>query len=474
MVRCVIGEEAAKKLNSIALSNNTVKRRIEDMSQDILTQVLTEIKNSKQGFAIQLDETTDVSNCAQLLVFARYVGEEGIKEEMLINSMLEGTTKGEDIFKLVNVFFQEHGLKWIDVKGCTTDGAPAMLGRRSGFRGRVLEVAPHVVFTHCLIHRYALACKVLPNELSSVLSQVIKLVNHVKGSALNSRLFKLLCEDFEAEHSVLLFHTHVRWLSRGNVTKRVYELRNELLQFFRCVNSHNDFITLLEDNVFILKLAYLVDIFEAMNLLNLSLQGAETTICDFMSKLKAFLRKIRLWINNVEADTLAMFSSVAECCDENTDLETDALKILIIEHLTKLEKELSSYIPALDEDELVYLRNPFTANPEALQPGTGKQEALIDLQHDQTARDVYSEGNLCNFWVKMLQSYTQIAEPAVQVLLSFPSTWLCESVFSILLGIKTKHRSNLKTTEHDIRCAVSKTNPRIDELADKIQNQRSH
>ena len=146
-----------------------------------------------------------------------------------------------------------------------------MLGRKSGFRARVMEVAPHVKFLHCMIHRFALSCKVLPAEFIDVLSLVIKMVNNVKGSALNSRLFKILCEDLGADHSVLLFHSNVRWLSRGNVTKCVYELRKELLGFFQQSNKCETLVTSLRDDFFILILAYLVDIFVAQNMLNQNL-----------------------------------------------------------------------------------------------------------------------------------------------------------------------------------------------------------
>ena len=188
-----------------------------------------------------------------------------------MNAALKATTKGDDIFQMVNSFFKQHGLKWENLRGCTTDGAPARLGQKSGFRARVMEVAPHVKFLHCMIHRFALSCKVFSTEFFDVLSLVIKMVNNVKGSALNSRLFKILCEDLGADHSVLLFHSNVRWLSRGNVTKRVYELRKELLGFFQQSNKCETLVTSLKDDFFILILAYLVDIFDAQNMLNKNL-----------------------------------------------------------------------------------------------------------------------------------------------------------------------------------------------------------
>ena len=59
----LIGDEAAAKLESVSLSNDTVKRRIQEMSGDIAEQVIAGVKNSKFGFAIQIDESTDVANC---------------------------------------------------------------------------------------------------------------------------------------------------------------------------------------------------------------------------------------------------------------------------------------------------------------------------------------------------------------------------------------------------------------------------
>ena len=53
-------------------------------------------------------------------------------------------------------------------------------------------------------------------------------MNFVKGSALNTHLFKRLCQDMDAAHETLIFHTAVRWLSKGNVAQRVLELTEEI------------------------------------------------------------------------------------------------------------------------------------------------------------------------------------------------------------------------------------------------------
>ena len=86
-----------------------------------------------------------------------------------------------------------------------------MIGCRSGFKGLVTSVAPHVSFTHCVIHRFALAMKTLPSGLQEVLQDVVKIVNHISANATTSRLFAAFCEEVGSDFKVLLLHTEVRW-----------------------------------------------------------------------------------------------------------------------------------------------------------------------------------------------------------------------------------------------------------------------
>ena len=220
--------------------------------------------------------------------------------------------------------------------------------------------------------------------------------------------------------------------------------------------------------------AYLVDIFDVQNMLNKNLQGKDRIVCEFIAKVKAFLAKLWLRKGNICSGTFFMLSTVTEFLCQNPQIETTRFSELVIEHLMKLEKEIDGYFPSLGEDEVAYLRNPFTANVQILQAGTGMQEELIEFQHDWFARDVYSEKNLVDFWFTMCKSYKRIAEPVIQALLLFPSTWLCESTFSVMLGIKSKYRSQLKTPEHDLRYAVANVLPRINELVAKKQIHPSH
>ena len=67
--------------------------------------------------------------------------------------------------------------------GVCTDGAPAMLGCRSGFQTLVKQVSPRTTGIHCTIHRQVLASKTLPNTFKDVLTDVVKAINAIKSKS---------------------------------------------------------------------------------------------------------------------------------------------------------------------------------------------------------------------------------------------------------------------------------------------------
>jgi hypothetical protein len=80
------------------------------------------------------------------------------------------------------------------------------------------------------------------------------------------------CENLDKQHINLQLRTEIRWLSRGYVLDRVFELKGELQDYFH-ENSGPDFAKCFEVEEQLEKLAYLADIYHHMNLLNKSLQG---------------------------------------------------------------------------------------------------------------------------------------------------------------------------------------------------------
>uniref|UniRef100_A0AAR2INL2 DUF4371 domain-containing protein n=1 Tax=Pygocentrus nattereri TaxID=42514 RepID=A0AAR2INL2_PYGNA len=441
MVSVMLGEKPCKQLNLISLSDNTVERRINEMAHDVTQQLIKGVRESRL-YAIQLDESTDIANLSNLLAFP-----------------LPTKTTAEANFDVLNAFIVSNGIEWSKCVGVSTDGATAMMGQRNGVIARMKAVVLLATSVPCSLHREALAAKRVSRDLKIVLDEAVKIANFIKARPLQSRLFRVLCEEMGSSHVQLLLHTEVRWLSRGKVLARLFELRDEVRIFL--LDSNFELSDRFTDFEWLAKLSYLSDIFTHLNGLNLSLQGKSVTAFHVQNKIEATIKKLDMWTKRVEQSNYESFDDLSDFLTKENASLPNVVSRPIVEHLQSLKMQLRDYFPALD------------AHFTIASLSASDQDSLIDLSCDSALKLIFSQKSLVNFWLHVRSEYPDLSDKAVRFLMPFPTTYLCETGFSMLVVLKTKYRNRLNV-EPDIRLQLSALQPDIHHLVAGKQHQPSH
>ncbi|KFD47094.1 hypothetical protein M513_12004 [Trichuris suis] len=219
VLRTLLHISPTEIIRKIPLSNNTVQRRISEMSSDTEETLCNFLRTT--SFALQLDESTLRRNEILLLAYARFLKDDRLTEELLFAKELVTDTKGESIYRAVEEFFKEKNIHLANIMSVATDGAPSMVGSQRGFIAHLKEVVPGVLAVHCVIHRQHLVGKHFSDRLSCSLQFVISAVNKIKIS----------CEANDEDFNRLLLHTEVRWLSKGTCLSRFHSLFATVLEF---------------------------------------------------------------------------------------------------------------------------------------------------------------------------------------------------------------------------------------------------
>lgn len=110
-------------IKGLQLYDSTIMRQMEDIRKDIRDQLLADLR-AAPCCSIAVDESTDVTDVAQLCTWVRFPKENSFQEEMLCLLPLHGQTRGEDILNALLVFFEENHLSWSKLASVCTDGAP--------------------------------------------------------------------------------------------------------------------------------------------------------------------------------------------------------------------------------------------------------------------------------------------------------------------------------------------------------------
>jgi hypothetical protein len=459
---------------NVSLSRNTVADRVCEMATDVKTQLIEKGKDFV-AFSLAIDESNDTTDTAQLAIFIRGVDSNlNVTEEILDMKSMHGTTTGKDIFDNVCQSLTNMNLPWDKLVGLTTDGAPAMCGEKSGLVGRMRlkmqeNCTGELIAYHCIIHQGSLCGKVL--NMEGVMSTVTQTVNFIRAKGLNHRQFQSFLQEINSEFGDMPYHTEVRWLSRGKVLSRFFQLIEEICQF---MDSKGKDSTVFRDKKWKCELAFLSDITTHLNDLNLQLQGRDHLITDMHDAVKAFQVKLRLWETQMHHSNLSHFS----CCQAMLN-QVNAMvfpNAHFAEKLSLLRAEFARRFSDFEAQKSNFelFRNPFAIDMETAP--VNLQMELIELQCNGTLKAKYDTVGPAQFTRFIPEEMPQLRLHAARCLSMFGSTYLCEQLFSVMKINKTSHRSRL-TDEHlqsIMRISMTQNiTPNINELVAKKRRQTS-
>ena len=328
VVKCIYpGKET--DYSSIALSRYTIQGRQNDIAKQLALSLQTKINKEASLFSLAFDESTGIKDSAQLLVFIHSPSPRFDPCEILLSiKTLSSRTRGEYIFVAVKNICLRNGLVLKNLRGICTDGAPAMTGNLQGFVVRFLEYVSkaydnkQLTNLHCIIHQEALSVQSV--ALNATLKELNRIILCIGSNALHHRQFRELLQLSETSAEDILYHTAVQWLSQGETSRRVLQLRKEMVEYY---STKNKDCPLLE-NDFLISLAFPVDFLTHVDNLNKSLQGKETAVCFMHKKVLDFKDKCRLLKNHFQRHNFFHFPQLMALIVSN-EIQDDKVPIAL-------------------------------------------------------------------------------------------------------------------------------------------------
>uniref|UniRef100_A0A674JUH9 SPIN-DOC-like zinc-finger domain-containing protein n=1 Tax=Terrapene triunguis TaxID=2587831 RepID=A0A674JUH9_9SAUR len=456
---------------NVSLSRMTVQRRIADISTNLSDQLKQRVSEFC-FYSLAMDESTDLKDTAQLLIFIRGIDKNfEITEELVGMCSMMGRTTGKDISsEVIKCMNDKLGVDFTNLVAICTDGAPAMCGKNVGAVTLLEEfIGRQITKHHCIIHQQVLCSKVLKFE--HVMSVVVSIVNLIRSRGLKHRTFRAFLEGEDAECSDLIYHTEVRWLSRGRVLQRFVALKEEIAKFLE--NGPIKFPE-LENESWNQDLFFFCDITAHLNDLNIQLQGKNQLIFQMCAAVKAFKMKLKLFRSQLSKGEMCHFPTCAQRIPQNKHAE---LGEKYAKHINLLIEEFDRRLTLSKDDDiqLKLIEDPFSVDPEEVTQDL--QLEVIELQCSAVYRNKHRESSLWDFYKSLDdEKYKNLIEVALKTFSIFGSTYICEQTFSIMNMNKNKQRSSL-TDDHfeDImKISTSNMTPEYDKLVAEKRCNISH
>ncbi|XP_020020164.2 general transcription factor II-I repeat domain-containing protein 2B-like isoform X1 [Castor canadensis] len=434
----ILCPEPKQALPNVSPPEN-VAQPIEDVAGSLWEKLREKIKSSV-AYSLAIDEITDINNITQLAIFIRGVDDNfDVSEELLDTVPMTGTKSANEVFSRVEKSLKKFHIDWSKLVSVASTGTPAMVDANNGVVTKLKsKVATFCKGSDlksicCIIHPEALCAQKL--KLDHVMDVVVNSVNWICSRGLNHGEFTTLLYELDSQYGSLLYHTGIKWLSRGLVLQRFFESLEEIDTF---MSSRGKPVPQLSSKDWVMDLAFLVDMTTHLNTLTISLQGHSQIVTQMYDLIRAFLAKLCLWEAHLARNNLAHFPTLKSVSQN----ESDGLNYIpkIVELKAEFQKRLSDF--KVYESELSLFSSPFSTKIDCVHEEL--QMEVIDLQCNTVLKTKYDKVGIPEFYKYLWSSYPKYRTHCARILSMFGSTYVCEQLFSIMKLSKAKYSAQVK------------------------------
>ncbi|KAJ8867000.1 hypothetical protein PR048_032862 [Dryococelus australis] len=255
-----------------------------------------------------------------------------------------------------------------------------MMGKRNGFVARLLakqkEVSPEskLHHIHCIIHQEVLCSKTV--QMEHILKYVKKMVNFIHFWGLNQRQFSSLFKD-----------AGIHWHSCFNVLKQFWLLHEEIRVF---LEMKGESVHQLCDDNWLQDLAFMVDMTEHLNGLNLKLQGKD----QLEISMYAFKLKLNLWEGQLNGGNLIHFPTCQDFRKSHSASDFSQYTFNVNEIINESESRLEDF--KTSENDFFFFRDPFSFDVQ--KADSNVQMELIDNQCNTVLKNKFTEVGIPKFY----------------------------------------------------------------------------
>ena len=126
-VSTVMHQDPANDLKMLPLSDTTVSRRIDEMADDIESQLVAILQIT--SFSMQLHKSTITNNNALMANIRFFNKKSELQKELVFAQNLITDMRGLSIFTTGKSFFEKYKIPLTTIAAYATDGASSMVSR---------------------------------------------------------------------------------------------------------------------------------------------------------------------------------------------------------------------------------------------------------------------------------------------------------------------------------------------------------